>query len=785
MKMVKLTSVAVMATLLISAVAPSANAVESTDLAKKAAQMKSLEKISNDSKGKEEVSWNEEKSVPKFVVGEISDKKLKQAKDSLQVMEENKALFDMKSAYSELKLISESKDDLGFTSFKYQQVYQGIPVYGNELILHADKDGNTTSVNGYYDPEVKEKKIRTKAKYSADKAIAKAKKETKLSDVKSFDIENSKLVIYEDNKKKHRLVYQVTLSTVESNEPAYFDVFVDAQNLKVVHSVNKATHATGTGKGVLGDNKSFNTLSSSGTYYLQDSTRNLKTYTARNSANENLLPGTLLSDSDNYWTDGAAVDAHTYAAEVYDYYKTKFNRNSFDGNGAAIKSTVHFGRNFNNAYWNGAQMIYGDGDGSTFVPLSGALDVVGHEITHAVIERSANLVYENQSGALNESFADVLGNLIEDRDNGWLLGEDIYTPSVSGDALRSMSNPESQGDPAHMDDYKNLPNTREGDWGGVHTNSGIPNKAFVNFVETSGITRDNAGKVWYRALTSYMTSRSDFDDARNATIQAATDLFGSSSTEVTAVTNAWAAVGVGSPADGGSGPTTDAYESNDSMSTAYGPITSGKDYSAYIGSSSDVDWFKFSTGSTGSINLSLSNLPADYDLYLYNASGTVLSNSENGNTSSESISYSSASAGTYYVKIAGYNGAKSTSQAYKLNATFAGSSSGSEQESKWNYETKSFETPHPYSNNYNNGNSHTYTKAGAQKVALHFSSLETESGYDFVYIKDKNGSVKETYSGSKSAFWVIVDGDTITSNLVTDSSVNANGYVIDQVAYFK
>ncbi|MRG28891.1 peptidase M4 family protein, partial [Laceyella tengchongensis] len=111
-------------------------------------------------------------------------------------------------------------------------------------------------------------------------------------------------------------------------------------------------------------------------------------------------------------------------------------------------------------------------------------------------------------------------------------------------ALRSMSNPNEYDQPDHMNEYRNLPNTREGDWGGVHINSGIPNKAFYNFVTTPGITKDNAGKIWYRALTQYLTSYSQFVDARNATIQAATDLFGANSTEATAVANAWTSVGV-------------------------------------------------------------------------------------------------------------------------------------------------------------------------------------------------------------------------------------------------
>ncbi|TGU90758.1 peptidase M4 family protein, partial [Mesorhizobium sp. M00.F.Ca.ET.186.01.1.1] len=203
-------------------------------------------------------------------------------------------------------------------------------------------------------------------------------------------------------------------------------------------------HATGIGTGVLGDSKQFETSLQSGKYVMKDTTRGkgIETYTAKN---RSTLPGTLMSDSDNNWTDGAAVDAHAYAQQVYDYYKNVHNRNSYDNKGALIRSTVHYGNNYNNAFWNGSQMVYGDGDGSTFISLSGGLDVVAHELTHAVTEKTAGLVYQYESGALNESLSDIFGAMIDDDD--WLMGEDIYTPGTNGDALRSLEDPTEYGDP--------------------------------------------------------------------------------------------------------------------------------------------------------------------------------------------------------------------------------------------------------------------------------------------------------------------------------------------------
>ncbi|MCX7570659.1 M4 family metallopeptidase [Tumebacillus sp. DT12] len=738
---------------------------------KKEKQGAVLSKLSSDAK----VTWNEKKGVPNFVAGKLSNKKVKSANDAVAVLTETKDLFDLGSATDELSLTVQSTDDLGTSMYKFQQTYKGVPVFGNQLILHTDKAQNVSSINGYYDPEVKVKGINTKAKLTGTEAVEAAKASLGLQGVEQFDIQKASLAIY-PTAGDYALTYVVTLSTLASVEPVYKDVFVDARTGEIVDTLNKMEHAAavGSGKGVLGDTKSINTDSYSGGYYLQDVSKPMNatggkviTYSANNGTS---LPGTLLTDADNNWNDPAAVDAHVYSGMVYDYFYNKHGRNSFDGAGASIKATVHYSSNYNNAFWNGTQMVYGDGDGSTFIAFSGSLDVVGHEIAHAVTERTADLVYSYQSGALNESWSDVFGNLIENKaDNNWLVGEDVYTPGTPGDALRSMSNPPAYGDPGHMDQYVNT----SSDNGGVHTNSGIPNKAFYNFVTTPGITRDNAGKVWYRALAQYLTANSQFIDAKNATIQSATDLFGAGSAEVTAVTNAWNNVGVGGAPTPG-----DAYEPNDTQASAYGPITSGTTYNGTINTSSDNDFFKFTTGASGAISLSLTSLPADYDLYLYDANGTQLARSWNGGTSAESISYTASAAGTFYVKVIGYNGA-SSSTAYAMKATYPAAATGT-----WVYEAKAFDTPHPYTNNYNNGTAHTYTKAGATKVAVHFSRFETESGYDFVSIKDKAGNVINKYSGTQAAFWAIVDGDTITSNLVTDYSVTAFGYTIDQVGYF-
>jgi hypothetical protein len=310
------------------------------------------------------------------------------------------------------------------------------------------------------------------------------------------------------------------------------------------------------------------------------------------------------------------------------------------------------------------------------------------------------------------------------------------------------------------------------DNGGVHTNSGIPNKAFYNIASTINNNAQTA-QIYYRALTTYLTSTSQFADARTALLQAATDLYGASSTQYTAVANGYAAVGIGGSSGG-----SDTYEPNNSTSAAYGPLTSGTTYNSYIYSSTDTDYYYFNAAAAGTITLNLTNLPKDYDLYLLNSAGTQVASSTNGSTTSETISYSATAAGKFYVKVIGYSGAYSTTTAYALKATYP-TSGGTAQ---WYYETKTVDSAHNYANNANT--TYTYTKTGATAVAVHFSRLETEAGYDYIYIKDKTGAVIASYNGTVAAFWAQVNGDTITVNLVSDSSVTAYGYHIDQAGYY-
>jgi Zn-dependent metalloprotease len=292
---------------------------------------------------------------------------------------------------------------------------------------------------------------------------------------------------------------------------------------------------------------------------------NRRTYDAHGTTT---VPGTLVRSEGQGATADIAVDAaHDNAKIVFDFYRDVLGRNGIQGTGAPMLSIAHAvfaiddtGRTTaNNAAWSDGRMAYGDGDGTTFGQFSRGLDVVGHELTHGVTEATAGLEYAGQSGALNESWSDVMGELVqlwhEDpatfadpaaaRNHTWVGGEDIYTPGVAGDAFRSLAQPGTShpGDdqPATMRDYADLPIDDAHDWGGVHTNSGIPNKAaYEAGIKIGG---DKLAKVWYRALTSHLGARSDFADAARATVDAARELYTDPAISQ-AVRDAWAAVGV-------------------------------------------------------------------------------------------------------------------------------------------------------------------------------------------------------------------------------------------------
>jgi thermolysin len=370
--------------------------------------------------------------------------------------------------------------------------------------------------------------------------------------------------------------------------------FIDARTGAVLRDYNdvKTQGVRGNARGVLGDRKKISVRTGTGGFVAEDPLRppTLQTFDMQGNISRvndfiagrsNLSSATeLATDSDNDWTDGATVDAHVYAGFTYDFYFKRFNRRGLDNANLRIISLVHPARRdaiftdegfdnldffVNAGYYGSGIMIYGVGlppgvtsGGQTVDFMSGALDIVAHELTHGVTEYTSNLIYENESGALNEAFSDIMaaaieftfqppgqGNLRAD----YLVGEDVVRPG----GFRSMSDPGAFGDPDHY--ARRF--TGAADNGGVHINSGIANHAFYLAIEggtnrTSGLAVEGVGtanrqqieSAFYRAFTELMPSGSNFGTARAATIQAARDLHGANSPAERAITQAWTAVGV-------------------------------------------------------------------------------------------------------------------------------------------------------------------------------------------------------------------------------------------------
>lgn len=277
------------------------------------------------------------------------------------------------------------------------------------------------------------------------------------------------------------------------------------------------------------------------------------------------LPGLKIRGEGDPASDDRAVnEAYDGAGGTYDLYRDVYGRESLDGNNMRLDSTVHYRKGYDNAFWNGQQMVYGDGDEDLpederlFNRFTSAIEIIGHELTHGVVQFTAGLVYQDQPGALNESFADVFGSLVKQRTLNqsadvadWVIGTGLFTANVNGQGIRSMKAPGSAYDdpvlgadpqPAHMNDYK----TVDFDNGGVHINSGIPNHAFyVTAREIGGRAWEKAGRIWYQTLThGRMTARADFQAVADLTVSAAGDLFGRGSLEQKAVRTGWAEVGI-------------------------------------------------------------------------------------------------------------------------------------------------------------------------------------------------------------------------------------------------
>ncbi len=472
---------------------------------------------------------------------------------------------------NELKTLRVEEDDQAMTHTHVQQTFQGIPVFGGEAIVHLNADESLSEIT---DNLISFVQVKTKPVLTADEAIKVAVTKYGCADCLTAKPEADLWILRYGG--RDRLVYRVQLRREDGSDKTAMPIyFIDAHTGAKVWSYDNLQ--TGTGVSLYSGTKTINTYyifhtPTVRTYYMEDHIRNIGTFDGRSTVNSAFY----IIDADNYWNatyQRAAVDAHYGTAKVWDYYKTVHGRVGMNGRGgptwflsadgrtALVSTIVHYGNRLNNGFWNGKQVVLGDGDGVYNSP-NVSVDWLGHEWTHALTENTARLVYSRESGALNESWSDVFGALVEryakgESVNTWRIFEQTVTPRIAGDAERFMDAPHRginhnftvDDQPDHyLERYLGTQ-----DNGGVHVNSGIPNKVFHLVAKggthhrggsMTGIGADAAAKIWYRALTTYMTSTTNFKGARTATLNAAKAIYGLASPQYNAVGKAWSLCGV-------------------------------------------------------------------------------------------------------------------------------------------------------------------------------------------------------------------------------------------------
>ena len=491
-----------------------------------------------------DIAWDEETGAPFFIRGQLSAPALPIGAQSMEdaaqqaalaFLKQYKDLYRLRDPEEEFGKMRVVGDEIGKTVRLYQS-HQGVEVYDGEISVALDQENRVTQVLGRYRPLLR---LSTEPKVSAEEATQVALHDLETADKQDLAPITHRLLILNTGSfpdiapklgKVNHLVWRI--------EILVWVYFVDARDGSILFKYDNTQDA-----------------------------RNRKTY---NTFNCRALPGTLWIAEDGP-VPGQPVDeiawaAHNHAGTVYDYYRERWGLDSFDGRGYPMVSTVHggvpstFGCTQNNAAFIPSlyQIVYGDGDGEQFGPFCRALDVVAHEWQHAVTYFAITwddgsprgLDYRDQSGALNESYSDFFGALVENKN--WALGEDCYTPKIPNDALRDMQDPTRYGQPDHYSKYSD--SGTQG-WK-VHHNSGIMNKCAYLMVEggthfgvtVQGMGKEAAARVWYRALTHHLHGASTFREARLAMLQACQELFPGDVARYATVQNACAAVGLGDPA---------------------------------------------------------------------------------------------------------------------------------------------------------------------------------------------------------------------------------------------
>jgi Zn-dependent metalloprotease len=482
----------------------------------------------------------------------------------------------LESESTGFRVVGAVTDADGTTHTRMVRTYDGLPVVGGDLVVHQGPAGGWHGISQTLAAPLQ---VATTPAVSADAAAGRALASAPATrDITGAREQSSRLVV-DATSGSGRLAWEVlTGGTQDDGTPSRLATYVDARSGKVLWREQQIETVDGSGQTLWSGTVPLSVTKSGTTYQLKNDGIRGNTYTTdmKNKSDSyacqlfgiNCSTGTLITSTTTTFGNGtnanrasAGADAQYGSNETWDFYKTTFGRDGIFGNGAGSYNRVHYGNGYVNAFWDGSKMTYGDGDGTSYGPLV-SLDVAGHEMSHGVTENSANLTYDGESGGLNESTSDIFGTMVEfyatnANDPGdYLIGEEFDLKKHVG--LRRMDNPASDGSSANCwsSGVGNLD---------VHYSSGVGNHFYYLLSEGSGaktlngvsynsptcngstvtgIGRDAAAQIWYRALTVYMTSSTDYHGARTATLSAAKDLYGSGSAQQNAVATAWSAVGV-------------------------------------------------------------------------------------------------------------------------------------------------------------------------------------------------------------------------------------------------
>jgi Zn-dependent metalloprotease len=635
-------------------------AASSNAVAQRKAKLASVRRLESIAGGKVKLAFHEN-GTPSEIKGGLLEAALvgaliagvdRHEETARNFLRANRELLLLADPDQELKLAKTEGDNLGRRHLLFQQVYKGLPVWPCYLAVHQDKDGNVDVMDGAFVPTPLG--VNTEPSVTAEKATLRAKEQ--VDNGAAGEATSPELVIYGPLNERPKLAWKFDLNVDVRHA---WRCVVDASDgsLLSVHNLVLDEAVTGSGVDAAGAARMLHVWHQGSTYYTVDTSKAMYNpastppvysntfgaifvFDAQNqppTSNPTALPSAVLgaSTSPNSGWVPDVVGAAFGLSEVYDYYQTRHSRNSIDGAGGSISAIVRYGINFPNAFWNGQVKLMFFGDGYT-----AAEDVCGHEMTHGVVNTISDgqgLAAGNQPGALNEALADIFGESVQARTRGsdtWIMGADVIPGGIRDMADPSLIPQGGNASPSKMSQFVQLPDTSQGDYGGVHVNSTIISHCFYLLVHglNAPITHQDGERIFYRALTVHMQPQTQFIDVRHACVTSAEELFGTNSTQTVATGQAFDAVElVDAPATPDPSPTAPVSAADSTLFLRWAPFYSEYEVyrreaaqgdssagtSLYLGKF--PDYKKISVSGNGSLAYFIA---ADHDYGAFNTDGS-------------------------------------------------------------------------------------------------------------------------------------------------------------------